>query len=182
MTEFVLVLPFLAIITALTFFFGWALMHKHQVVTASRYSAWRKVEAGTWPTEEELNEICFNNQATEVGLSPGGEGWETARDLADEAGAFSAYAEELAERLVLDRFPKGRRAHVSADFGRSQAFWQNFTGAMHSRHGREGITWRRDEVRCWSTLRDLYYHDLDESLRGVNGMAEMIRRLYLAPW
>ena len=59
-------------------------------------------------------------------------------------------------------------------------------GHIHDHHAREGITWRRDEVNSWSLLRDQYYWDLDGRLRRVpapgDGMARVIRKLYLAHW
>ena len=93
-----------------------------------------------------------------------------------------------AAELLLDRFPAGRRARVSARFRAHQALWQreDLIRYIHSRHGREGITWRRDEVRPWRVLRDQFYLELDEALRRVpapgDGMAQMIRELYLAHW
>lgn len=186
MTEFVLTLPFLAVITGLTFFFGWSLMHKHQVLVADRYSAWQRIETGSWPSEEKLNEIVFDDKASSVSLNSSAGIGETAEDLAAEAGAFGARTEGLASELLLHRLPRGRHARVTAEFDANQALWERFSGAVTHRHGREGITWRRDEVNCWRTLRDLYYSDFDDGLLRVpppaERMAEMVRGLYLAGW
>jgi Flp pilus assembly protein TadG len=184
--EFVLVLPFLGIIVGLTFFFGWTMMHKHQVLVADRYSAWQRVQTGSSPTEDVLNEKVFNKKASSVSL-----GWHaatavTAQDLVDEAAAYGPRTEELAEKLLQDRFPVGPRADVSASFDAGQALWQRFSGPIRHQHGREGVAWRRDDVNCWVPLRDLYYADLDNGLRSIpdpaEKMAGMIRRLYLARW
>ncbi len=186
MTEFVLTLPFLAVIAGLTFFFGWGLMRKHQVLVADRYSAWQRVETGNWPTEEKLNEIVFHNQAVSVHLSGSGGLQDTAQDLVAQAAGYGPRTEELANQLVLHRFDRGRRAQVSAEFDAKQALWQRFGGTIVHSHGREGITWRRDEVRAWETLRDLYYAEFDDSLQRIpppaERMAHMIRGLYLAHW
>lgn len=186
MTEFVLTLPFLAVIAGLIFFFGWALMHKHQVLVADRYSAWQKIETGSWPGDKKLNDIVFDKRATNVSLTSRACIRDTAEDLAVEAGAYGPRTEELANKLVLNRFPRGRQVRISASFDRNQALWERFTGPITHRHGREGVTWRRDEVRCWTALRDLYYSGLDDSLQRIpppaHKMAKMIRRLYLASW
>ncbi len=187
MTEFVLIVPVLGVILGLTFFFGWALMHKHQVLIADRYAAWKRIETGSWPTEEELNEIAFANRATDVQI--GGsqhELRETAEDLVGEVGSRHEMARALADELTVNRFPAGRRAHVAASFDANQALWEKFTGHIRHRHAREGVTWRRDEVNCWSVLRDQYYDDFDQDMQRIrapgNGMAQMIRRLYLRHW
>ena len=187
--EFVFALPLLAIVLGLTFFFGWVMMHKHQVLVANRYSAWQRVDTGVWPGEDRLNDLAFNNRASSVVLSSVTPVGETADKLISEAGNISPRAETLADELIDDHYPLGRRAHVSADFNPRRSLWQNVMEGMydiHYRHGREGVTWRRNEVSCWSTLRDLYYSELDESLGRVSppadGMAQMIRRLYLARW
>lgn len=186
MMEFVLVVPFLAIILGLTFFFGWAYMHRHQVVIANRYAAWQRVENGAWPSEEKLNKLFFADRAVDVQVHAMGlERW-TARDLLDEVGAESRRTGLYAEELLWDRFPGGHRAHVAAKFSSNRALWEQFQGHIHDSHGREGITWRRDEVNCWTTLRDEFYPDLDAALRAVPDpgapMAQVIRRLYLVHW
>ena len=187
MIEFVLVVPFLAMILALTFFFGWATLHKHQVVVADRYAAWRRIEAGSWPTEDDLNRLMFMDRAEDVNLSGSSSDLRaTAIDLAGQTASQHELAGSLADELVVNRFPAGRRAHVAAKFHSNQAMWDRFSGYIRHQHGREGITWRRDEVNCWSTLRDQYYAQFDRDMRSIpapaRGMASMIRRLYLKHW
>lgn len=185
--EFVMVIPLLGIVVGLTFFFGWTMMHKHQALIAGRHAAWRRIETGSWPSEGDLDAVCFAGEAANVQLSGSSGGLQqTAADLVTEVGLQDALAEPLARQLLLSRFPAGRRAHVAASFDSDQPLWERFTGHINSRHGREGVTWRREEVNCWSTLRDQYYNDFDAGLSGVgapaNGMAQMVRRLYLADW
>ncbi|OPX22160.1 MAG: hypothetical protein B1H04_05440 [Planctomycetales bacterium 4484_123] len=188
MVEFTLVVPILAVILSLVFFFGWSLMHKHQVIVADRYAAWQRIETGRWPGTDKLNESFFANKALDVSLGGAATGRRTATELAGAAGDLNRRSGSLAEELLLDRFPTGRRAHVSAKFHGHQALWERegLIGYIHSRHGREGITWRRDEVRPWRVLRDQFYQELDEALQRVpapgDGMAQMIRGLYLAHW
>jgi len=186
MVEFVLVLPLLLTVLAATFFFGWAMMHKHQVSAADRYAVWRRVETGGWPSEDRINEVCFADRAKNVDLVSEAAVSQTARDLVDVAGQQGAPVEILAEELVIERYPGGKRARVSATFRHAMALWAKSAGTITHRHGREGVTWRRDEVSCWATLRDQYYSGLDGELLKVpapaNGMASMVRGLYLARW
>jgi len=184
--EFVLAIPFLAFILGITFFFGWALMHKQKVMIADRYSAWQRVETGSWPGEDRLNTLIFNGRAADVNLSSEESIWETVDDLVNQAGEISRQSEILADELVLQHFPAGHRVNVAASFDPEETLWQRYTGAIRHRYGREGITWRRAEVSCWSTLRDFYYADLDSVLERMpapaNQMAQTIRSLYLASW
>jgi len=189
MVEFVLVVPFLALLLGLTFFFGWVMTNKHEVILANRYSAWQRVLKGTWPDEEKLNQEFFRNEATSVSISGGGAVTQTVADLISEAGARGAQPEVLAEELFRRRFPGGRRAHVSANFTTDRDLWRRIMkdrATIRAAHEREGLTWRRDEVTCWGTLRDLYYDDLDAALQRIpppaQRMAAMIRGLYLARW
>lgn len=121
MVEFVLVLPLLLTVLAATFFFGWAMMHKHQVSVADRYAAWRRVETGGWPSEDRINEVCFADRAKDVDLVSEAAVRQTARDLVDVAGQQGAPVELLAEELVVERYPGGKRARVSATFGHAMA-------------------------------------------------------------
>ena len=186
MVEFVLVLPLLLTVLAATFFFGWAMMHKHQVSVADRYAAWRRVETGSWPSEDRINEVCFADRAKDVDLVSEAAVGQTARDLVDVAGQQGGPVKLLAEELVVERYPGGKQARVSATFRHAMALWAKSAGAITHHHGREGVTWRRDEVSCWPALRDLYYSGLYGELLKVpapaNGMASMVRGLYLARW
>ncbi len=187
MVEFLLIVPFLALILGLTFFFGWAIMHKQQAVTASRYAAWKRIETGAWPTEEELNERVFADSAEHVSLNGSHDDLRrTATELAIEAGSRNGPAGEYAEGLMVDQFPAGRRAQVSVGFDTDQRLYKRFTGDIHSSHGREGVTWRRDEVNPWPALRDHFYLDFDNEMRSLpapaGGMAGAIRHLYMANW
>ena len=187
MAEMVLAVPLLGLILGLTFFFGWALMHKHEVLVANRHAAWRRIETGAWPSEEELNVAAFGDEAEDVRLSGSESGLRrTAADLAGEADSRHQMAGDYADELIVNRFPAGRRANVSANFGSDEALWNKFVGYIPGEHGREGVTWRRDEVNPWSTLRDGFYADFAREMLSVpapaSAMARTIRHLYLANW
>ena len=187
MIEFVLILPLLAVILGLTFFFGWALMHKHQVLVADRYSVWQKVETGTWPGTDDVNTRVFNRQAQGVNLASADGVTQTVDDLVGEASDKGGpRTQTLADTLLRENWPGGSSVEVVANFRSSWALWEKFGGQMHHSHAREGITWRRADVAPWNTLRDEFYNDLDMQLQRVNppgqNFAQMIRGLYLSTW
>jgi len=111
MTEFVLVVPFLGLILALTFILGWVLMHKHQVLVAGRHAAWRRIETGSWPSEADLDTACFADKAQDVQLSGSADGLrQTPADLVSKVGSRDNVAMSLARQLpVLLRL---RRRHA----------------------------------------------------------------------
>jgi hypothetical protein len=189
MLEFVLLIPLLATVVALTFFFGWSMMHKTQLLQAARHAPWENIDTGAWPTEEFINEQFFHNRAASVSLAsePDKVSRETSEDLVNDVGGREAAAGALADELTLNLFPPGKRGRVAAGFNTDQPIWKTFEGTITATHQREGLTWRRDDP-CdpWNTLRDQYYPDLDNLLNGIpapgSGMAQMIRGLYLAHW
>jgi Flp pilus assembly protein TadG len=194
MTEMVLVMPFFAVILSLTFFFGWAMMHKEQVLLASRYSAWSRVDTGTWADEARLNNIVFANKAATLTLdqtgydaADSGGGNTTPADLVTAVGAVNQVAAALADETVNKQFPHGYRSSVSAEFAPRQNFWAAFRGAISGHDSREGFPWRRaDSTSPWNVLRDQFYSPFDTALESVappaNDMAQMIRDLYLGYW
>jgi hypothetical protein len=199
MTETVLVMPFFAVILSLTFFFGWAMMHKEQTLLASRYSAWSRVDTGTWADEARLNDIVFANKAATITLTQDtgdadpaawgavGAGNTTPADLITAVGSVSQVAAALADEMVNSNFPHGYRSIVSAEFAPQQNFWAQFRGAISARDLREGLSWRRgDGASPWNVLRDQFYSPFDTALESVappaNDMAQMIRNLYLGYW
>jgi hypothetical protein len=189
MIEFVLSLPLLGTIVAVTAFFGWAMMHKHQVTVADRYASWHRVEAGQWPSEAHVDHVSFNDRASSVDIGGGRRVTETGLELVDKAGEQGGRPEALAEEVVLNRFQQshgGRTVRLSARFSHDMEIFAKTSGPISHRHGREGHTWRCREVRCWQSLRDVFYNDMDARLEAVappaDKMAQMIRGLYLAHW
>ena len=188
MFEFVLAVPFLAFILSLVFFFGWGMMHKHQVLVSDRYTVWRSVESSA-PSKDEINDAYFDNKAVTVDIDSEAPVTQTGEDLITKAGNESPRAQSLADTLISNVFPGGRHLEVTASFKTIQTFWVRLTGenaTIKHEHGREGITWRRDEVDCWKTLRDQYYSGMDDSLNSMpspaSGLAQVVRGLYLTHW
>lgn len=75
---------------------------------------------------------------------------------------------------------------MSAAFPHSIPIFSQAAGEISHRYGREGVTWKRSDVSCWSTLRDAYYSGMDSDLESISppadGMAQMIRNLYMKRW
>lgn len=195
MTEMTLAIPLLATVLGFTFFFGWAYMHRHQVFVADRYAVWARVDKGSYPTEDRLNQACFAGKASHCFIDREGAVTETLDELLYEVSGRGPNPELVAEMLLVSNsnFPLGKQARVGASFDPRKQLWSKFTGHMMHTHGREGITWRRDETQnhnsdpdVWETLRNNFYQDLDSSMGGIpapaDGMAHMIQGLYLAHW
>ncbi len=181
-----MIVPLLATIVAVSVFFGWALMHKHQVVVADRYSIWRKTQAGSWPSEEQINDICFMGRAQTVSLSSLGGISDTLDELSLYAGQQGAGAQLIVEEVLADRLPAGRRARVSAIFNHNMEIFTRTSGRIRHHSGREGPCWMRSNANPWPGFRDIYYEEMDTGLTSVpapaDGMAQMVRGLYIARW
>lgn len=199
--EMVLVVPILGVFFALVFFFGWVMMHKQQVVVADRYAVWQRIDTGVWPSKDHVNATSFQNRAIDVNLDHWPSGSPPADNLVAQATDRSPQAGDFSTRLIggdSGVFPSGRTADVKADFQAGRSFVQFLERQMNQpsgggaqymghHHSREGISWRRNEVNPWNTLRDVFYQDFDNALQQQQStpaaqMAQMIRNLYLASW
>jgi hypothetical protein len=186
MVEFCLAIPLLAAVIVVTWFFGWAMKNQQKVRTAARHAAWSHQPDGELSAGEYYNERFFNESAENItilgGSGPVGVLDDFSDEVAIQTGAGYALAGELIDRFV----PLGWRRQVSADFPSSVGLWQRFQGAIHGRHLREGVSWRRNQLGYSRLLREQYVDDLDDVLDTVGGagqgLADMIRRLYRGGW
>ena len=181
--EMVMVIPLLATIIGLTFFFGWTMTNQQHVRISSRYAAWRRVRAGESVAADELNTTFFNDRADGVDRSEGDGPDDTLKELVDAAGEF-ALAYPLVKDTVLDRWPRGRSDRVKASFPSEVALWQMFRGSIEGYHTRDGVEWRRGEVSYLDTIRDLFLYDLDRAVSNVPDatLRDDLRELYLRRW
>ncbi len=183
--EFALAIPLLATVIVATFFFGWAMKSQQRVKIADRFSAWRAVDRGA-PSDETLNVVFFEDRTSSVTQGWGAGPSETREDLAAETGAVSRDAGDLAQRLVIDRWPQGVSVRVAAEFVPAMDAWRQFTGPIRDRHTREGREWRRREASNLPELRDQFYSDMDERFENfpapADRMADLFRQLYLSRW
>lgn len=189
--EFVMCIPLLAIIIAAIFFMGWAMMNQQHVRVSDRYATWRNLygwqsyrsEAGQPLTPPKiLNLLFFRDKATSVGIGgSGGVDPDSIPAMVAAAGAYGADPGNLADGSVQKRFPHGRGASISASFKPTIGAWKSLSGAIVSRHYREGVEWRRGQVSYLEIIRDLFMADLDQAAQGCQ-LRDEIRALYLKRW
>ena len=187
-----MIVPLIATIIGLTFFFGWAMKNQQRVKVSSRYHTWRRLYCGSYPqhpTESRkltLNEMMFNNEGGSVGTAGGQGPTQSLGELVDSVNeyGFGTRTAELAETLVMDHCPRGRSGEVGAGFPTDVGIWQRFQGSIHHRHTREGKEWRRGEFSYLEPIRDLFLQELDEEILGIAHprLRENLRRLYLKRW
>ncbi len=188
MIEFVMVMPFLALIFALIWFFGDQMKNQQQVKVATRYNAWRHVRTESAVGITETAETSLEGRAEWADVDRGTGQSQTRADLVTAASDISDRAGEMADILYLDRFPRARRVDVQAEWPYEAQLWElaELDGAIEKRHVREGVEWRRHQARLQRTLIDLFLEDLEGALNSVeapgSGMAQMMRRLYHQGW
>lgn len=186
LAESVMVIPLLAIVLGLTFFFGWVMLNQQKLRQSARYTTWRRVVRGSGISTRTLNRTFFGDDAESVGISGSRVGEPTLLDYADALGAFSAQAGELAEATAVDEFPRGYSARVSAEFPTDVGLWRRFTGGIRARHSREGVEWRRGQASVEEAIRELHLSGLEDALDGIpspgDTLAERLRTLYHRPW
>ena len=157
-----MVIPLLAGIISLTFFFGRAMTNQQHVWVSSRYAAWRQVRSGEAVDTARLGSTFFEDRAADVGIERGLGQAETLAELIDAARQMGQRAEQHADTVVWNRCPRGRTAAVAAEFPSDVGLWQRFSGAIRGYHARDGQQWRcADDVTCEADLRDQFLPDLD---------------------
>ena len=183
LVEFVMILPLIALILGVVWFFGWSMMNQQHVRVSDRYAAWRRVRGGG---VRDLNDTFFDQRAINVDVDRRSGQTRTLHDLVSAAGDRGAMTELLAQELVLRRCPRGSGARVEAEFPTEVGLWKRLEGAIASRHVREGVEWRRDEVRCEPVLRDEFLSELNAAVGNLDApsseFGRIIRHLYNTRW
>ncbi|MCY2927081.1 MAG: pilus assembly protein [Planctomycetota bacterium] len=185
MLETVMILPFLAVIIGLTFFFGRAIRNQQQVQVTARHMAWRNL-AGPWPgydTAMTYNQALYQGRANPCGDN-GGEGPDPVRkDYIQKADAASARAGKLADQAVAS-WPDGVSDNASAGFPTEVGMWKWFKGDTHFRHSRDGVEWRRGQVSYLETIRDQFLMNLHHAVQNVPDVTlrQNLQALYLQQW
>lgn len=181
--EFVICMPIFGAMIALTFFFGWSLVHQQNVKMASRNSAWRAVRGPMDPTAMEINRNYFTDKGSDVVLALTGGPGTVYNDYLDSVGPVGL---PIAQDLTTKYSGRVGRAYVSSAFPTSVGLWQKFEGSIHSELSRESLEWRRNDADNNDIIRDRYLSDLDKTLESIpapgNGMGVVMRSLYLAHW
>ncbi len=185
LVEFVMSIPLLAFVIAVTFFFGWSMRNQQRVRIADRYAAWRGVY-GQSSSPEDLNEMFFGGEGVRTTHTVDDGPGETLEEFVEAAESQSAQAGDLAEELVEERYvPGGRGDEVGSEFTASMDLWRRLaSGAIKSYHTREGRSWRRTDCSLNYAILDLYLYDLDEKVNDITStsVAEAMRSLYLQGW
>jgi len=186
MVEFVMCIPLLALVLGLTFFFGWAMSNQQHVRISDRYTVWRMLRERSRPTAEELNETFFANRGRQVNLDTWRWHSDTLDYFVDATDHYDRRAGSLADDMILHRFSHGMTAQVHGEFPSDVSLWQRFTGAIRSRHSRQGLEWRCQQARSESAVAEEFLRLLDVMLdttpAPADRLAQMFRRLYLAHW
>ena len=182
-----MVIPLMATIISLTFFFGWAMTNQQHVRVSGRYTAWRQARRAGGASGGDLNRSFFAGRAEDPSVSGGsaaGRTQETITDLVRAAGDVSDPAYELAEQTAGAAWPRGVWARVAASFPSDVDLWRRFQGAIRSRRIREGVSWRRGQVSYLQAIRDQYLIDLAAAISEIPdaGLQDDLRRLYLQQW
>ena len=194
MIEFVLVVPLLALVLGLTFFFGWAMKNQQRVAVSDRYAVWRGVTAGDWVGGGAINRRILENKADAVAVDYHGGPPTTVTRFVNTFVNVGPEAEALAGEIFSARCPGSHWADVQAHFPSDVGLYSRFAGAITGNHVREGREWRRGEMAFeWnegggqiSLLSIEYFGDLDATLAGIpapgNTVGDTFRNLYLVRW
>ena len=191
MIEMVLVIPFLAFMIGVIYFFGWAMMHQQHVKVSDRYASWRAVYGGG-TTGDNLNDYFFRNQGTNIELAYEAAPGDTAATYDDYLAAASRMGQMpagLADRTVVQGnqgFSRGHYTNVAAEFPHRSGVSSLYKGQIRAGAGRQGLEWRRAHANEVAALVDQFLGDVDSAMNGVpgdgNAMGQVVRRLYLDGW
>lgn len=187
MIEFVMIIPMMAMIIGLTFFFGWTMANRLHVRQSSRYASWRHARTGQAVGSGSLNDGFFEHRATNVGITRGLGTEDTINDLIAAAGTYGDVHETFADSVIWNCGHQGRTVGVLAKFPSDVGLYRRFQGRLGSYHSRDGKQWRReDDLTPEQDVRDIFLSDLDEALEvlenGGSRMAKVMRVTYLYKW
>ncbi len=187
MIEFIFILPFLAMILALIFFFGFAMMNQQEVKVSARHGAWRHIRGPSDLDGLGINNNFFNGRAampiavTITDTHPDG-----MDRFVQQSGAYGQGGQLLADYMVHHSFPLGVWYQVSATFPTTVGAWNKFQGSIQGIAARDGVEWRYRQAYFNEAVMQNYLTDVDSMLTGIpapgNGMGAMLRNLYSAPW
>jgi Flp pilus assembly protein TadG len=187
--ELYMVIPLLAFIVVLIFFFGWAMVNQQSVRVSDRYAAWRYIynDNGSGCSSVAANQYFMQNSAANVTLDYSSGSTQAGQDLTQDAQKCDSSplgAGVLASDLITNHTSGGCQDVVSAEFPSppGAALWQRWQGPMQDGYGREGVEWRRTQLGEVQTIKKLYLTDLDNMIPTIpvpgDGMGKMIQNLY----
>lgn len=145
MLEFSLIIPVLAIVTALTFFVGWAMVNLLNVSIADRYAAWRYVYDGNNSVQSPTADIVrakflsnadSNVSVTQLVLTP-----SSINQLMSDAAQQGSQDAGTYANLTIPNFPTAQGATVVANFPPPYNSWKRFTWPLTNSCIRDGGPW-----------------------------------------
>lgn len=185
--EMVMLIPFMAMLIGLTFFFGWTMANRLHVRESSRYAAWYHARTDSAVGSTTLNDKFYDNRGQDIGLTRGLGTEETIEDLIAAAGTYGNVHAEFADSVIWNRCQQGRTVRVQAKFPSDVGLYRRFQGRLSSYHSRDGKQWRReDDLTPEQDVTDVFLSGLDNELRTLesNGsrLAKVMRVTYLNKW
>jgi hypothetical protein len=200
MVEFILALPILASMIALTFLSGYIMVNQQEVMVAARYVPWRSVQAEQSTSADELNTLFFQDRAIALTLNVGSGPPDTLELLVSLAGSLSADAGILIDDSLFGDGPRwshGRSAEIGAEFPVLKGKLRSgFTGKLWRRHFRDGDTWNRNAHRKtayddvdWGVsyldaIRNQFLYGLDSEITAFPNetLSDALRSIYSQDW
>lgn len=182
LVEMVMVLPFLAFMVGMIFFFGWAMANQQEVRVADRYLAWRNAYNSEFANQNNTtiptpaadpNQAFFNGQAVLTGSDTSGGGNAVAQSYLDRVSQSNQSAATILDSLLFGNsqdsaFLRGYVCSLDARFTSSINLWNSFQGSIAGAHGRDGLEWRYQQLNVGpkpgnvgGPLIDLYFADLE---------------------
>lgn len=134
-----------------------------------------------------LNERFYDQKGENISfVADSGPDDVIERCVAD-AFAQNIDAGDLAEKSILDSFPRGYGFKTSASFEHNYDAWYKFTKGdtmMSRRQYRDGVPWRRFQTSYLDPVRELFLYDLDGYMYTVQPayLQGNLRNLYLQEW
>ena len=185
--EFVMIIPLMAMIIGLTFFFGWTMANRLHVRESSRYASWRHARTDQAVGSGQLNNDFFENRATDIGITRGLGTEETIDDLISAAATQGNEHATFADSVIWGCGHQGRTVRVRAKFPSDVGLYRRFQGRLASYFSRDGKQWRReDDLTPEQDVRDVFLADLDQALQALENsgsrMAKVMRITYLNKW
>lgn len=209
--ETVMVIPFLALIIALIFFFGYAMTNQQHLRMADRYAVWRGYRGGG-TNGTSINQQFLQNKGANVSVSysSGKLDEPTIDELVRAAGDVSRSAEGLMTLMALgnstgnvqaNAFPRDSQVAVSSQFPSNVALWNRImsntpgdptdpsaggaggnVGSIFSQVSLEGGEWRHNATPSQCpAILQEFLLNLDSAMPS-NPVGSRLKLLYNSSW
>ncbi len=172
MIEFLMVIPLLAAVLGLTFFFGSAMANQQRLKIATRYQCWSELRKNNSASVSDLNRFHLDDRADESSFDSdwGGGPTEAFHELVS-AVAGEATIDEAATVMqaeVIYLFPHGIRYKAQADFPSTMGIRRWLDETMQCEYVCDGVEWRRGDASYEVPIFDVFLGELDEQISTLN--------------